>query len=64
MLRQLGILYDVSNSMKTPFNIIQENDSSETKSDYLIHMMNKIIKDKNIHIFTLLFGGKKKFGNY
>ena len=59
MLRQLGILYDVSNSMKSPFNIFQGNDPPQTKSDYLIHMMNKIIKDKNIHIFTLLFGGKK-----
>ena len=60
MLRQLGLLYDVSSSMEAPFNIVQRNGSSESKSNYLIHLMNKLIKEKNTHVFTLLFGGKKE----
>ena len=60
MKRVLGILYDVSNSMKNSFNITQNINSTEIKSNYLMHLMNKLTKDKDIYIFTLLFGGQWK----
>ena len=46
--------------MEAPFNIVQRNGSSESKSNYLIYLMKKLIKEKNTHVFTLLFGGKKE----
>ena len=60
----IGILFDVSGSMKTPFNSISKNNKHYIKVDELMNIIDTICKggknEKNekIRIFSIIFGGK------
>ena len=70
-MKTIGILFDVSGSMKAKFNNIKDIDNKSTeirninnndednekkKSDELIDMLEKIAKNSYANIFTILFG--------
>ena len=64
-ITDIGILFDVSGSMKEPFNSINNNEYNK-KADELSNILNKISNRKNIRknekirIFSILFGGTKE----
>ena len=52
-----GILFDVSDSMKEPYNNMSKNNYSiSTKSNSLTNILSNLSKNLKIDIFTLLFG--------
>lgn len=70
--KDIGLLFDVSGSMKTPFFSILQNDYNK-RADQLMYVIEKIcyngnkLESEQIRIFTILFGGIKDkiydFGN-
>ena len=55
----IGVLFDVSGSMKEPYDIISnKNYSIESKSQSLIDILTNLTNNLKIDIFTLLFGSK------
>ena len=58
----IGILFDVSGSMKQPFNSFNFK-YSQSKADEIINILNRIAsrgnnsKNEQIRIFSILFGG-------
>ena len=70
-MKTIGVLFDVSGSMKAKFNNIKDinnkstenkninnndEDKEKKKSDELIDMLEKIAKNSHANIFTILFG--------
>lgn len=57
--KDIGILFDVSGSMKAPFTALNNNTSY--KSEGLLYILEKMCcKTKNkIKLFVILFGGLK-----
>jgi hypothetical protein len=70
--KDIGLLFDVSGSMKTPFFSILQNYYNK-RADQLMYVIEKIshngnkLESEQIRIFTILFGGIKDkiydFGN-
>jgi hypothetical protein len=58
----IGILFDVSGSMRSPFNSLSSK-SYQTRADELTNILERIcqrgnrLKNEQIRIFSLLFGG-------
>ena len=61
----IGVLFDVSGSMQSPFNSLSCNNSSK-KSDELLNIIEKIcsrgnrLKNEKIRMFSIIFGGKNE----
>ena len=61
----IGVLFDVSGSMQSPFNSLSYNNSSK-KSDELLNIIEKIcsrgnrLKNEKIRMFSIIFGGKNE----
>ena len=59
----IGLLFDISSSMSSPFRCLSKNNSYK-RSDELINILEKIcsrgnrLKNEQIRIFSILFGGK------
>ena len=59
----IGILFDVSGSMRNPFNSLSSK-SYQTRADELTNILERIcqrgnrLKNEQIRIFSLLFGGR------
>ena len=54
--KNIGILFDVSGSMKDSFDGLTNINSINKKSDELINILKNIAKNIPINIFTILFG--------
>ena len=57
-MKTIGVLFDVSGSMKQKFNNIKNSDNVNKKSDELIGILKKLGKNMNSNIFAILFGIK------
>ena len=55
-MKTIGVLFDVSGSMKNKFNNIKNSEKVNKKSDELINILKKLGKNMNTNIFTILFG--------
>ena len=55
-MKTIGLLFDVSGSMKQKFNKLKDIDKVNKKSDELIEVLKKIAKNNNANIFSILFG--------
>ena len=55
-MKTIGILFDVSYSMKQKFNKLKDIDKVNKRSDELIEVLKKIAKNNNTNIFSILFG--------
>ena len=59
MSKLIGVLFDVSGSMKYPFeNLSNKKYSIKAKSNSLLSILTNISKNLKIDLFTLLFGSK------
>ena len=59
MSKLIGVLFDVSFSMKYPFkNLSNKKYSIKAKSNSLLSILTNISKNLKIDLFTLLFGSK------
>jgi len=57
----IGVLFDVSGSMKNPYdNMSQNNYSISAKSHSLINILSNLSKNLKLDIFSLLFGTKNE----
>ena len=57
-MKTIGVLFDVSGSMKEKFKNIKNSDNVNKKSDELINIIKKLGKNMNSNIFAILFGLK------
>ena len=61
----IGILFDVSGSMQSPFNSLSHN-SSTKKADEILNVIDRIctrgnrLKNEQIRVFSILFGGRNE----
>ncbi len=55
-MKTIGLLFDVSGSMKQKFNKLKDIDKVNKRSDELIEVLKKIAKNNNTNIFSILFG--------
>lgn len=58
-MKNIGILFDVSSSMKEKFDNLNNLESINRKSDELINILKNIAKNVQANIFTILFGLSK-----
>ena len=54
--KNIGILFDVSGSMKDSFDSLVKINCINKKSDELINILKNISKNIPIKVFTILFG--------
>ena len=57
-MKTIGVLFDVSGSMKKKFENIKNSDKVNKKSDELINILKKLGANMNSNIFAILFGLK------
>ena len=55
-MKTIGILFDVSYSMKKKFNKLKDINKVNKRSDELIEVLKKLAKNNNANIFSILFG--------
>lgn len=55
-MKTIGVLFDVSGSMKNKFTNIKNSDNMNKKSDELIRILKNLGKNINANIFSILFG--------
>ena len=61
----IGILFDVSGSMQSPFSSLSHN-SSTKKADEILNVLDRIctrgnrLKNEQIRVFSILFGGRNE----
>ena len=55
-MKTIGVLFDVSSSMKNKFKNIDKIDKVNKKSDELIEILKNLSKNINANIFSILFG--------
>ena len=55
-MKTIGVLFDVSGSMKKKFKNIDKIDKVNKKSDELIEILKNLSKNINANIFSILFG--------
>ena len=58
-MKTIGVLFDVSGSMKKKFKNIDKIDKVNKKSDELIEILKNIGKNIKANIFTILYGLKE-----
>lgn len=58
-MKTIGVLFDVSGSMKKKFKNIDKIDKVNKKSDELIEILKNIGKNIKANIFTILYGLRK-----
>ena len=54
--KDIGILFDVSGSMKEKFTDMKNSKEINKRSDELIQILKNLGKNNNLNIFAILFG--------